>query len=83
MLCTRVTKTPIIVDVPKARVDRVDGSESDEYRFVWSGFVDAVDAKCHVEYDGCEVFATVEEMGKFVPCIPVSTDTLQGTPNAG
>lgn len=80
MLCARVAKTPIVVDIPEARIDGVDDCESDEHRFVRAGFVDAVDAQGHVEDDRSEVFAAIEKMGKLVTRIPVSANTLQGTP---
>lgn len=59
MLRARITETPIIVDIPEARVYGVNGSECNEYRFVRTGLVDPVDAQGHVEDDRCEVFAAV------------------------
>jgi hypothetical protein len=83
MSCARITQTPIVVDIPEACVDSVDDSESDKRRFVWAALIDAIDAQRHVVHDSCEVLATVKKMREFVACVPVSTDTLQSTPDAG
>lgn len=81
MPCTRITKTPVVVNIPEACVHGVDHSESDECCLVRTGFVDAIDAQRHVIDDSCEVFATVEKVRELVARIPVPADTLQGTPD--
>lgn len=79
---TWVSKTPVVVDVPEARVNRVDGSEGDENSAVCVGFIDTIDTECHVEYDGCHVFAHVEQMREGVSCIMVAAKALYCSPYA-
>ena len=78
-----VAETPVVVDVPEARIYAVDGREQDEDCLGRYLFVHAVNAQgCIEKYSG-HVLPAVEEMGKLVPCIPVTSETLQQTPYAG
>ena len=76
VLGMRVTETPVVVNVPEGGVGGIDDSEGDEGGFIGAGLVHAVDTEGHVVDDGCEVFAAIEEMGEFVACVGVSTETL-------
>jgi hypothetical protein len=82
VLCSWVTKTPVVVDVPKTRVNGVDNSESDKHRTILTSLIDAIYAQRHIKDDRGKVFAAIEKVGEFVACIPISPDTLQSTPDA-
>jgi hypothetical protein len=82
MFGTRITETPVVVDVPETAVDGIDGGKRDEHGAISSGFVDAVDAECHVEEDRCCVLAHVEQMREGVSGVVVTAETLYCSPYA-
>lgn len=83
MLCMWVSKTPVVVDIPEASVYRVDRCEHDDDGLCRRLLVQAIDAQTRVEHDGGEVLSTIEEMWELVASIPVASNTLQRTPDAG
>jgi len=78
-----IAQTPVVVDVPEAGVNTVDGCERDEGGFCDRFLVHAVDAKCGVEHDGSEVLPAVEQMREFVSSVGVTAYTLQSAPYTG
>jgi hypothetical protein len=79
----RVAQTPVVVNIPEARVDAVDDSKGDVNCFGGSSVVQTVNAKRCIEQDSGSVLSTVQQMGKLVTSVPVSAKTLQQPPYAG
>ena len=55
-----VAETPVIVDVPEARIDGVNCCKGNEEGAVRGRLLDAIDAKGHVEDDGCQILPEIE-----------------------
>lgn len=83
MLSTGISETPIVVDVPEARVDGVHGRKGDEDCTMGCGLIDAIDAESHVEDDSCHVLAQVEQMWECIAGVMVSTEALNRSPYTG
>lgn len=64
-------------------IDSVDRRESDEDRKVSPRPVDSIDAECEIIQYSHAVFAAVDEVGKYVSRIVVTTNALQCTPDTG
>lgn len=77
-----IAQAPVIVNVPKTRINAVDYGKGDENRLGRRALVSTVDAQACVEHNGSDIFPTVEEMREFVARVPVPADALEGTPNA-
>lgn len=77
MLGTRVAQTPVVVNVPEARVDAVDDTKRHVRCLGGGPSIQAVDAQCYVEEDRRSVLSPVEQVGKFVARIPVTAKTLK------
>jgi hypothetical protein len=82
MFGTRITETPIVVNVPETAVDGIDDGEGDEHGAVSGAFVDAVDAECHIEEDRCRVLAHIEQMREGVSSVVVTAEALYCSPYA-
>lgn len=80
MLGVRITQTPIVVDIPKARIDAVDGSEQDPDCLGRRTIVHAIDAQGGVEQDSGDVFSAVEQVGELVSRVFVTSEALQQSP---
>jgi hypothetical protein len=80
MFGMRVAKTPVVIDIPEASVDAIDGGKGDEGSVRSGTLIVAVNAQARIEHDGSEVLAAIEQMWKLVPRVGITTYTLQGAP---
>lgn len=80
MLGMWVTETPVVVDVPEARVDAVDGCEQYEDCLGGRFLIHAVDAGGNIEQDGCDVLSAVQQMRELVSGVFVTSQTLHQSP---
>jgi hypothetical protein len=80
VLGVRISKTPVIVDIPEAGVDAVNCGKSDEGCPRGGLLVHAVDAQCGVEHDGGHVLSEIKQVRELVPSICVTAKALQSTP---
>jgi hypothetical protein len=75
-----ISQTPIIVDVPEARINAVNDPKSDVCGSGRGPAVHTVNAECCIEQDSGSVLSAVQQMGEFISSVFVSAQTLQQPP---
>lgn len=63
-------------------IDSIDRCERDEDSFVLRCLLDAINTQSSVEQNSCRVFSTVDEMGKDVSGVIITSNALKSTPNS-
>jgi hypothetical protein len=64
-------------------IEGIDRCKCDKYCKMTPGSINSVDAKRNIIYDRREVLAAIDEMGKYILCIIITTNTLQRSPDTG
>jgi hypothetical protein len=76
----RISKTPVVIDIPEAGVNTVDGGERNEDCLGGGFLVHSIDTERGVEHDCSQILAKIQQVRKLVSSIGVTTKTLQSTP---